>query len=160
ATAIAGSTWPAVPPPASTTDNEECPVGPVADDPVTESLTRSADLPVLDGHVRDAGRWTAVRLHDALPRCHACPPRAVWPDALPGHRTASAWRRAAAWPASAFCATGRAAPRPGSASKAPATAAAECGSSGRRVRRAALRRPRVRAWPRWPSCRSSKVLWP
>src|SRR6202042_741451 len=73
ATAIAGSTWPAVPPPASTTDNEECPVGPVADNPVTESFTRGADLPVRGpwhDHAQrshDAGRCTAVRLHDACP---------------------------------------------------------------------------------------------
>src|ERR1700753_2318327 len=114
ATAIAGSTWPAVPPPASTTDNDECPVGSVADDPVTESLTRSADLPVLDGPVHDAGRCTAVRLHDALSGRHACPPRAVWPD-VPRARVAAC---AAACLVVACCATGRAAPRPGSANTA------------------------------------------
>src|ERR1700722_8813610 len=68
ATAIAGSTWPAVPPPASTTDNEESPVG-----SLTESFTRGADLPVLDGRVHDAGRCTAVRLHDAPPQAGGAP---------------------------------------------------------------------------------------
>src|SRR5690625_4497202 len=115
---MAGSTWPAVPPPARTTERE----GPPGC--LTVSFTRNEDLPmparVPGGDL--AGQPGAGPLHDARPAAWR------WRRSAIARRAAAVARPVAGrdWAAGAT-ATGRAAPRRGWANTAPATAGATAG---------------------------------
>src|SRR5580693_7169423 len=146
ATAIAGSTWPAVPPPANTTDRVEltdnaAPAGEgVAPCPPVGCLivpfTRNADLPMRERAQYDAGRRSAGQIHDAFPGEPADRPLGVMPTAGI-FRAGRAFCRPAAWRTSGGSACGRGTPRYDPGHRARVAAAAAPGSPCRRARLAA-----------------------
>src|SRR5947209_4808068 len=177
ATAMAGSTWPAVPPPASTTDGPELtddgesraddatPAGEgLAPSPPAGSLivpfTRNADLPMRELAVSDAGRRGAGQIHDALPAGGRRPQtgapagrRFGRPPPAAGRRGCAAPCGRAPWgpcrPPAGPPACDRGTPRYGWARTAGVAAAAAAGSPCHRDRPAARPPPLVRAGPRW-----------